>query len=148
MRALWGIVDALGVRVEYCDLPNDRDGEYLHDRQLIRLREGMATRLQRSVLAHELAHAVFADVPSMFGPVNRKQERRADEWAALRLITPDAYRRAEAIYGSHTGALALELGVITRIVEAYQRVLARIGDTVYVAPRMGAGQFAHRAEAS
>lgn len=144
MRELWGMLDALGVRVEYGEMPDDRDGEYLHDRQLIRLRSGMAARLHRSVLAHEVAHAVFADVPSMFGPVNRKQERRADEWAALRLISPDAYRRAEAMHGCHPGALAVELGVITRIVEAYQRVLARIGDTVYVDAKMGAGQWAHR----
>lgn len=144
MNELHDMLDALGVRVEYSKhLPRDRDGEYIHDRRLIRLRSGMAERLHRSVLAHEVAHAVFADVPSMLGPVNAKQERRADEWAALRLITPEAYRRAESLHGSHNGALAVELGVITRIVAAYQRILARIGNTVYVAPRMGGGQYHH-----
>ena len=122
MERIWGMLDAMGIDVEYTDLPNGRDGEYLHDRKLIRLRCDMSSRLHRSVLAHECAHAVFADVPSMFGPVNAKQERRADEWAALRLITVDTLR----------------------LVEAYQRVLLRVGDTVYLEPRMGAGQHLHK----
>lgn len=87
---IYDALDALSVRIKYAELPEDRDGEYIHRRRLIRLQRGMAERLHRSVLAHETAHAVFADVPSQFGPVNGKQERRADEWAALRLIDIDA----------------------------------------------------------
>ena len=143
MERIWGMLDALGIAVEYTDLPRDRDGEYLHDHSLIRLQRDMPTRLQRSVLAHECAHAVFADVLSMFGPVNRKQERRADEWAALRLVTVDDYKRAEALHHGRADAMAVELNVTLRLVEAYQRVLLRVGDTVYVAPRMGAGQYSH-----
>jgi Zn-dependent peptidase ImmA (M78 family) len=134
----------LGVRIEYALLPPDRDGEYRHKHHVIRLRRGMPARLHRSVLAHELAHAVFADTPSRFGPVNAKQERRADEWAALRLIHPDDYRHAEALHEGHPGAIAVELGVIRSIVLAYQRLLERVGDTVYVGAKMGAGQWAHR----
>ncbi|WP_336642283.1 ImmA/IrrE family metallo-endopeptidase [Microbacterium sp. MMO-56] len=137
-------LDALGVRIEYVQLPEDRDGEYVHQRRVIRLRPGMTARLHLSVLAHECAHAVFGDEPSAFGPVNAKQERRADEWAALRLIKHDAYRRAEAIHHGHAGAIAHELGVVRSIIEAYQRVLLRVGDTVYVKPRQGAGQWHHR----
>ncbi|AXA95416.1 hypothetical protein CEP17_02725 [Microbacterium sp. PM5] len=138
------MLEEIGVSVECTALKRDRDGEYIHQRRLIRLRPGMTERLHLSVLAHECAHAVFGDEPSMFGPVNAKQERRADEWAALRLIDLDAYRRAEFIYNGHPGAVAHELGVVRSIVEAYQRVLLRIGDTVYVKPREGAGQWAHR----
>lgn len=79
----------------------------------------------------------------MFGPVNRKQERRADEWAALRLVTVDDYKRAEALHHGRADAMAVELSVTLRLVEAYQRVLLRVGDTVYVEPRMGAGQYSH-----
>ena len=104
----------------------------------------MATRLHRSVLAHECAHAVFADVPSRFGPVNRKQERRADEWAALRLIDVTAYKHAELVHHGHSEAIALELGVTVDLIDAYQRVLLRVDDTVYVKPREGAGQWLHR----
>lgn len=137
---LMDMVDALGVTVEYTNLTS-RNGEYRHDLKRIRLRDGMTIRQERSVLAHEIAHAVFADVPSKFGPVNAKQERRADEWAALRLIAPDAYRASEAEWDGHPSAIAYDLGVTTKLVTAYQRVLARIGDTVYVDPRMGAGQW-------
>jgi len=143
---LYSALEAMGVRVEHAELPPDRDGEYLHSRRLIRLQEGMPLRLLRSVLAHECAHAVFEDVPSKFGPVNAKQERRADEWAALRLIEVDEYRRAESLHHGHVEAMAVELNVIVDLVEAFQRILLRIGDTVYVAPKMGAGQYAHRAE--
>lgn len=41
-----------------------------------------------------------------------------------------------------------DLGVISRTVEAYQRVLARIGDTVYVDGKMGAGQFHQKVQIS
>ncbi len=141
---IWGTLDAMGITVEYTNLPPERDGEYIHDRRLIRLQRGMATRLHRSVLAHECAHAVFGDAPSRFGPVNAKQERRADEWAALRLIDIHDYRRAESIHHGHTEALAVELNVTVDLIEAYQRSLFRTDDAVYVQPRHGAGQWAHR----
>lgn len=143
---LMDMLAALGVEVEYAELRPGRDGEYIHEIRRVRLRPGMSERLHRSVLAHETAHAVFGDEPSMFGPANAKQERRADEWAALRLIRHDDYRRAECIHHGHAGAIAHDLGVVRGIVDAYRRVLLRVGDTVYVAPKMGAGQWAHREE--
>lgn len=137
-------LDALEVRVVDADLPADRDGEYLHRRRLIRLQRGMPHRLRRSVLAHECAHAVFGDEPSRFGPRAAKQERRADEWAALRLIDVDEYKTAERIHTGHIDAIALELDVTADLVEAFQRILVRFGDTVYVQPKMGAGMWHHR----
>lgn len=134
---------ALGVTIEYVDLLT-RDGEYRHDLKRIRLRSGMTMRKEICALAHELAHAVWGDVPSKFGPVNAKQERRADEWAALLLIAPERYRTAEEQWDGHLGAMAYDLGVTTKIVTAFQRVLARIGDTVYVDSRMGTGQWAQK----
>lgn len=143
--ALLDMAAALGVTVAHAKLTT-RNGEYRHDLKRIRLREGMTFRQERCVLAHEIAHAVFEDVPSKFGPVNAKQERRADEWAALRLITPTSYRIAEEQWDGHIGAMAYDLGVTAKIITAFQRVLARIGDTVYVDPRMGTGQWADRLE--
>ena len=140
------MADALGLTIEYVDLAT-RDGEYRHDLGLIRLREGMTLRKERCTLAHEIAHAVFADVPSQFGPVNAKQERRADEWAALRLIDLDQYRSVEEQWSGNLGAMAFDLGVTMKIIRAYQRVLERIGDTVYVGPRMGEGQWVARVPA-
>lgn len=145
-RYLADLAEQAGVTIEYARLAHGRDGEYIHARKLIRLRHGMSARLHRSVFAHELGHAAFADTPSKFGPVHAKQERRAEEWAALRLIDVDDYRHLEQIHHGHAGAIALDLGVMRSIVEAFQNVLQRIGDTTYVQPRMGAGNWLHREE--
>lgn len=143
---LLALAEEIGVRIEYAVLPPDRDGEYRRKYRVIRLRRGMSARLHRSVLCHELCHAVFDDEPSKFGPVNMKQEGRADEWAAMRLITHEDYVRAETIHDGHAGAMAVELGVVRSIVEAYRRVLQRIDNTVYVKPMMGTGQYTMRVE--
>jgi len=146
LKALYEHLDALGVEVEFCDLPEDRDGEYDHDRRLIRIQHDLLTRRYRSTLAHETCHAVFGDIPSRFGPVNAKQERRAEEWAALQLIELADYRHAEERHGGHLDAMAIALNVTTDLVTAFRSVLLRVGQTVYVAPKMGTGRFAHRVE--
>lgn len=139
------MADALGVSIVYEDLSHlDRDGDYDPSTKIMRLQEGMAHRLLQCTLAHELCHVVFGDVPSKFGPVNAKQERRADEWAALRLIDRDAYREAERAHDGNVVLMSQTLDVIEDILHAYQRVLLRIGDTVYVAPKMGTGQWAEK----
>lgn len=143
---LASLAESLGVTVAYGRLPEDRDGEYCHATRTIRLRHGMHRRLHRSVLAHELGHAVFGDVPSTVEAVNAKQERRAEEWAALRLIEVDEYRQLEIHHRGHAGAIAVGLGVMTSTVRAFQGLLARHGDTVYVAPRLGQGQWANKVD--
>jgi hypothetical protein len=146
LKFIYDTIDALGVRIEYCELPDDRDGEYIHEERLIRLQYDLSTRVYRSTLAHECCHAVFGDVPSKFGPVNAKQERKADEWAALRMIDFDEYRRQEIRHDGHVEAMAVALNVTVDLVEAFRRVLLRVGDTVYVAPRMGIGGYQARVE--
>lgn len=141
MHHLVDMATALGIVIEYVPMLR-RDGEYRHDLKRIRLRLGMTTRLERSILAHELGHAVFGDVPSRFGPVNAKQERRADEWAARQLIHVDDYRLAEEIHNGHVPAMAHDLGVISRLITAYQGILLRLGPTTYLDPRLGARQYA------
>ena len=143
MLQLFDLADALDVVVEFVPLAN-RDGEYRDDLHRIRLRENMPERLTRWTLAHELGHAVFRDAPSIFAAENARQERRADEWAARHLIQLDDYRDAEHAHSGHVPAIAHELGVVPRSVHAFQRMLARIGDTVYLDPHMGAGQYRAR----
>ncbi len=145
---LASLAEALGVTISYGRLTEDRDGEYHHAKRLIRLRPGMHRRLHRSVLAHELGHAAFGDTPSPSAVVDAKQERRAEEWAALQLIDADEYRQSDLLHRGHAGAIALELGVMTSTVRAFQGMLARHGDAVYVAPRLGQGQWARRLEAA
>lgn len=143
---LYEMLDALGVRVEFDELPEELDGKYDHDARLIIIQHDLMFRRYVSTLAHETCHAVFGDVKSKFGPVNAKQERRADEWAALRLIPLDGYRREEARHDGHPEAMAIALGVTVDLIDAFRRILLRVGDTVYVAPRMGAGGFLARVE--
>ena len=146
LLAIYEALDALGVDVEFCELPEEMDGEYIHERRLIRIQHDLLMRRYRSTLAHECCHAVFGDVPSRFGPVNAKQERRADEWAALRLIGLDDYRRQESRHEGHVEAMAVALNVTVDLVEAFQRVLLRVGDTVYVAPTLGVGGYQARVD--
>ncbi len=147
MQHLIDLAETNGITIEYAPLKH-RDGEYRHDLKRIRLREGMNYRLERSTLAHELAHAAFGDQPSKFGPVTAKQERRADEWAAWQLITLSTYREAEQLHNGHIPSMAHELGVISRLVEAAQRLLLRTENAVYIKPRMGTGNWEDRIEVS
>lgn len=146
LLGLFEMLDALGVDVEYCELSSDRDGDYDHAGKQIRIQHDLPYRRYRSAIAHETAHAVFGDVPSRFGPVKMKQERRADEWAALRLIGLDDYRQQERRHDGHVEAMAIALGVTVEIVEAFRSLLLRVGDTVYVGPRMGVGGYHARVE--
>lgn len=141
------ILDELGFSVEYHDLEHlGIDGDCHQGKKLVRLQSGMTRRLHTWKLGHETAHAVFGDVPSMFGPANAKMERRADEWAALRLIRLDNFRESEAIRGGHVASIAHDLDVISDTVEVYQRMLTRIGDTVYMNARLGHGNWAAKFE--
>lgn len=138
----------MGVRVEYADLERlDRDGDYCRRRRRIRLQHGMLERLERSVLAHELAHVYYDDEKSMIPHLDDRMERRADEWAAHLLIEQENYTAAAERFGRHIEHIAQELGVMDYLVDAYERTLERVGDTVYVNPRHGAGQWDKRIEA-
>lgn len=144
--ALMDVAFRLDVTIEYGRLRHQRDGAWLPERRLIRLRPKMHARQHRSVLAHELAHAELGDVPTPFGPRHLMQERRADAWAALTLIDLDDYRAAETACEGHAGHMAVELGVMRSIVDAYRTLLLRTEGHTYVAPRMGAGQWIARTD--
>lgn len=144
MQQLLQLADELGLRV--IERRGTKRGGFHEGSRTIRLNPGQSTRATRSVLAHEIAHAIFGDTPTHYGPMRARQERRADEWAARYLITPRAYADAEERRGVHATSLAFELGVTVELVEAYQRLMQRIGDATYVDARMGAGQFEHRVE--
>lgn len=74
------------------------------------------------VYMHERGHLALGHACSQ----SECGEKLADEWAARRLISPAEYALAENVAGSHPRALAQELGVTPTIVEAYQRLLARM----------------------
>ena len=119
-------------------------GGYHDGIRQIRINPGMSVRLTRSLLAHEIAHAMYRDVPSPYGPVKMKQERRAWEWAAVYLIEPADFAAAEETRDCHAPSMAYDLGVTVELVDAFRGALQRIGEQVYLQPRMGAGQWTDR----
>lgn len=141
MQNLFDFADELEYSVEYAPL-RSRDGECRVDLKRIRLREGMSPRLERWTLGHELGHAVKRHEVTIFGQSDPRQEREADEWAALFFIELERYREVEHLREGHVPSMAHDLGIVTKGVEAYQRILARLGDTVYVKPKHGVGQYA------
>ncbi len=141
---VWKLAADLGLHV--VEHNGDHVSGYWPDEMIIRLSPGMSARTTRSVLCHEIAHHVLGHRPTRFGPVRRRQEDEANEWAATHLITPDAYAEAERLHGGHLETMAHTLDVAPELAAAFRAMLVRIGDTVYVRPRMGAGMWRHRVE--
>lgn len=142
MQALMRLAHDLGLTV--VERRGPHQSGYAPDDHTIRLTPGLPRRIGRSVLAHELAHHVLGHRPTHHGPIRLRQERHANEWAAHHLIHHDHYREVELLRDGHEGAMAHDLDVAPELLAVYRRMLARIGDTVYVEPRMGAEQFRHR----
>lgn len=117
-----------GWGVKYRDLGR-RNGEY--SRGLITINNLRRTAFTvRMTMAHEIGHA-HHDHPWTDDPVVwKRQEREADIFAALLLISSEEYARAERIVGVHPGAIAKELAVTENHVllwrENYVRPRARL----------------------
>lgn len=149
MQALFDYAKARGVRIEYADLRHlKRAGDCHAATHHIRLQPGMLYRKERSVLAHELAHEYYGDAPDIFGNLTQRQEDRADEWAAHFLIDQHEFKLAEERFGTNAEWIAHELQTLKRLVTAYERTLHRVGDMIYVNPKMGFGQWQKRYEVS
>lgn len=125
MHTLLRLAEEHGVRV--VERPGATRGGFDPSSRTIRLTPGMSARTTRSVLAHELGHVILGHVPSPVPAVRRQQERQADEWAAGRLITAQAYAQAEDTRGPHLASLAFELDVTIELVLAFQRRLQLTG---------------------
>ncbi|MHC9693217.1 ImmA/IrrE family metallo-endopeptidase [Corynebacterium diphtheriae] len=117
------LADVLGVTVaETPHLDDGLNGQYLHHRRLILLRQGLDPWTRKSILAHELGHAYYGD--DING--DPRLERRADQFAAQILITTAEYKSAEMLYGGNPGAIAYELGVTPHLVRVWQDIYERI----------------------
>lgn len=116
------IATLFGLRViETSDLSPKWHGMYLHEDRIIILQKGLDPWKRRSVFAHELGHAFYQD--ETHG--DTRIEKRADEYAALLLISKDEYRAAELIHGPHPGAIAHELGVTPDVVNTWRDIYMR-----------------------
>lgn len=139
---------SIGYTVEHVDLRQfGREAMCHNPSRTIYVHPGMHHRKERSLTWHELGHATLEHEPSIFEAINRRQERQADEWAAHMLIDHVEYMLAVEKYGTNTEWIAQDLGVLEKLLTAYVRTLHRVGDVVYVNPKMGAGQWDRRLEA-
>lgn len=77
-------------------------------------------------VAHELGHAYHGDECVDGHLRHARQEARADRWAVRALICPSAYEKAEALVGSHPGALAHELNVTVEFVHIWRDLHERV----------------------
>lgn len=141
---MWNLAADLGLAVVERRVAH-RSG-YWPDEAVIHLTPGMSSRRVRCVLAHEIAHHALGHRPAAHGPVRARQEAAANDWAARRLIDPDRYAEVEHQRDGHLTSMAHDLHVVPELLEVFQRRLLRVGDTVYVAPRMGLGEYSARIE--
>lgn len=118
----------LGIDVEWDDLGEYQRGEYRHHEGRIVLNPRMNQAQAASTLAHELGHHAFGDTCT-----SPAIERRAWEYGAALLIEPTEYRWAEALVGHHVSALAIELGVTPRLIEAWRCWWEHRGRALYEA---------------
>ena len=103
----------MGIKV--VESSKDRFGYFCRDTGTIVVPTGVPARLRRSMIAHELGHAVYGHTVS-----DAKAERQADEYAARLLITEKEYRRAETMFGQDVDTLAYELNVTPSLIIAWR----------------------------
>ncbi len=119
------VAQGRGVDVVWDDSLGARHGEY--DGERIILNSRRPEEVQRLVLAHELGHAWHRHQRTDEPRVRGRQEREADEHAAVLLVRRHDYQMAERLYGPNVGAVAAELEVPARFVERLRDVERRGG---------------------
>lgn len=136
------------VTIEYVDLSDKaRLGEYIHARRVVRLHHDLSPRELPYVLGHETYHALNEDVPTSSGYFDERMERRADEWSATHCIDISDFKESEVQFSGHVPTMAFHLGVPDEAILVFRQRLQRIGDDIYMSPRMGTGQWAKKMRA-
>lgn len=113
------VLSRLRPRIIETHLPHNWWGAYDLATHTILLRPRLAPIQRRSTLSHETAHAVLEHTGH-----HPRQERAAEELSASWLIRHDQFTAAALIYSTAT-ALAHELDVLPRDINAYMRLLKR-----------------------
>lgn len=85
----------------------------------ISTRRGLGIEEYRSTMAHELAHAHYEDRACSNSWFHRRQERRADRWAADYLINEDHFLEAQQWNGNDLPAIAQDLEVTTHLLTVW-----------------------------
>lgn len=118
MDDLLAHVDAMGLHVKFRDLGR-RHGE-IHSGGLIVINDRRPVRAMRITLAHEVGHAVHNHDWTAARHDVQRDERQANTFAARLLVSPEAYRDAEAEVGTEARHLARHLGVTSDLIELWR----------------------------
>lgn len=107
----------MGVRIEYVE-GLAVSGQYFHDERLVEIRAGLAPYVERSVLAHEAAHAELRHQPEDRWCHAIQNERMASAMAGRRLINFHGFMKLK-LAGVGEKEMAAQLGVARSIMRAY-----------------------------
>lgn len=115
------VAAGMGIVVDEVPVPADwPNGLWLPDQRRIILRHDMDWVTRRCVLAHELGHAHLGHRRTGIPRIDRRQEERADAFAALLLIDVRRYAAAEHDYGPHDAGLAYALDVTPHLIRVWR----------------------------
>lgn len=124
LSQMLSVASDLEVQVAWAPLPEA--GRWIPECRLILIDNRLTARNEVCTLAHELGHAHHNHQPATKVQSARRLEEEADEYAASLLIRTDDYARAEALVGTHPGALAEVLDVNAQIAAAAQRRMGKM----------------------
>lgn len=132
----------MGLEVHGAHIPRPKVGAYFPDLKRIYFDLALTYAERRTVIAHEIGHAHYGHTCD-----SEKNERLADRYAATLLVNPEWYAELEQI--NHDAEwIADEMIVAPYVIVDYRKYcLQRIGDVTYTRPRMGIGQWLHKAAA-
>lgn len=99
----------------------------LYEHGHIWVRDNLTRRVEKSVLTHEIAHALHGHEPTKDPVLHARNEHVADRDAARRLIDVDDLARCAAM-SDDLGAWALELDVTGWILTARLHDLKKTGE--------------------
>lgn len=116
----------MGIKVEYID-GLTVSGQYFHHERRVEIKAGLAPVIERSVLAHEAAHAELRHQPEERWCHAIQNERMASAMAGRRLINFHKFMELKEL-GIGEKEMAERLGVARCILRAYLWITAPAWD--------------------
>jgi hypothetical protein len=116
----------MGIKVEYID-GLTVSGQYFHDERRVEIKAGLAPLVERSVMAHEAAHAELRHQPEDRWCHAIQNERMASAMAGRRLINFHKFMELKEA-GVVEKEMAAELQVARGILRAYLWITAPAWD--------------------